>query len=127
MVMLPLLALMPLLHAHPLDAVGGDHPSGVHFPSAPGQGGVKASASPEHGKARDTGKLATIVVQEARQGSERRRVALERAGFVCRLPAAVAIVDAIGHVAPGTHFGRPPPRVHAHPLQAPPAGVAAAA
>jgi hypothetical protein len=71
-VLLPLIALMPLLHAHPLGAVSADHPVGVHVPTqfsvattdpgdvtgAGGGVGVESALAPQM--------LPTIVVEDGR-------------------------------------------------------------
>jgi len=127
LLMLPLLVLMPLLHAHPLGAIGGDHPAGVHFPSAAGQGVVASSAPHAPGATRETGKLATIVVQEARQRSHARGDASQRVCFLYRMRGPLAAAAAIGDARSASRLERPQLRLREHPPRAPPSGSAAAA
>lgn len=71
----PLLALSPLLHAHPKNAQGEDHPSGIHLPVHTDSDGVVENPclSPGQSATAETPRLPTIVVPEIRR---RDRVAL---------------------------------------------------
>lgn len=71
----PLLAISPLLHAHPKSAQGPDHPSGLHLPAHTTADVVSENpcASPAQSVTAETPRLPTIVVPESRR---RDRVAL---------------------------------------------------
>lgn len=80
----PLLAVSPLLHAHPKDAQGEDHPSGIHLPIHTDSDGFTENpcVSPGQSASAETPRLPTIVVPEIRR---RDRVAL----FSADAPAVI--------------------------------------
>ncbi len=65
----PLLAISPLLHAHPKSAQGPDHPSGIHLPAHTIAEAVTENpcASPGQSATAETPRLPTIVVPESRR------------------------------------------------------------
>ncbi len=135
LLMLPLLALMPLLHGHPLGAIGTDHPVGVHFPAskaamaasaAPAAGGAPAAA-PGQGAAAEGGALATIIVQDARPRAAERRLSSQRATFIESIRASARTVDLPVRIGQRLPVERPRPWLQGQRPQAPPPGSATAA
>jgi hypothetical protein len=92
----PLLALSPLLHAHPKDAQGEDHPSGIHLPIHTDSDGFTENpcVSPGQSATAETPRLPTIVVPEIRR---RDQVAL----FSADVPAVIV------RVLPSVFVSRP--------------------
>jgi hypothetical protein len=137
LLMLPLLVLMPLLHGHPLGAVAGDHPVGLHFPMASGPvvggrahaGGGASSISPGPGAAAEGGAPATIVVQESRPRASSRGPSLRHSAFISIVPGPVVMALVGDRVRPATpaSVARPQPWLHQQRAQAPPPPPGAAA
>ncbi|MFN9010989.1 MAG: hypothetical protein ACK52M_07860 [bacterium] len=126
LLMLPLLVLMPLLHAHPTAVPSVDHPAGLHVPfqrlqtaESPSTAVAQAwQCAPADGRG-----LATIVVQEATsrsadlvamRGSAGRVGCVERPGGLVVGPLAAAVAW------PPVQVERLSPTVHEHRSQAPP-------
>lgn len=120
---LPLLVLMPLLHAHPPGTSAVGHPSGLHLPSVLLQSPSVATSAAVHAQQCAAGEgraPVTLVVQEARHRSTEANVSSERAAFIQRLrgPVVVSAADTPAQAAPRPD--RPEPLAHEHRPQAPP-------
>lgn len=129
LLLVPLLALMPLLHAHPPGSVDGNHPSGVHLPAtnaaaaAPGRGSTAAvQAWPFVSQAVAP---ATIVVQDLRHCAARSSLPASGTTFTKALRVPVVVIAA-RRTGQRRDITRPAPLLHAHRPQAPPPGAAAA-
>ena len=123
LLMLPLLVLMPLLHAHPTAAPSVDHPTGPHVPFQPWQSAESPSTAvtqawqcaPADGRG-----LAIIVVQEA----------TSRSADLVTIPGSAGCIEWLGRLVVGplaaadawlpVQVERLPPTVHEHGPQAPP-------
>jgi hypothetical protein len=130
LLMFPLLVLMPLLHAHPLDATPVDHPAGIHLPSAGQalQADVRLPAGiGERIPPADRRSLPTIVVQEERLPAGGRDGAAERTAFIVALRGPTTVSPARSKPVALAGFDWPQPPVHDYRAQAPPTGYAAAA
>ena len=120
---LPLLVLMPLLHAHPTGMPVVGHPSGPHLPAVQLQApsGMTADAAAAQQCVAGGGSAPVIlVVQDARHRSTDTYVPCERTAFIQRLrgPVVASAADALARAAP--RLDRPTARAHEHRPQAPP-------
>lgn len=127
---LPLLVLMPLLHAHPPGTPVVGHPSGLHLPSVllrSPAGTPAAAAAVLQCAAGDGMAPVTLVVQEARHRSTDAEVSSERATFIQRLrgPVVVAAAEALARAPQFPAW--PTALPHEHQPQAPPAARTTAA
>jgi hypothetical protein len=129
LLLMPLLALMPLLHAHPLGSIDTAHPPGVHLPLATPAAVAARGAAAAPGTqpaAADAGSPATIVVQDLRQGAagSPQPPSFAPGGVGMRASPMVAARTRRAGLRPD--IPRLAPLMQAHRPQAPPLAAAAA-